>query len=184
MFNNMRASIICGSRDGGFTSEMCRSFSKGLAVHGVSSEIFFPLGMNIEHCTGCGACSADGRCVISDDMDAIYEAFEKSSLLILTSPIRFSGPSSVIKTVIDRFQPVWFKGRGHPAYAAALLSGGSMTPYFTNTVSILKVFSLTAGMEWLGYLGIPDTDEKETRDVSAPAFDYGKEIALTVIKDP
>jgi len=180
----MRALIVCGSRDGGFTSEMCRSFSKGLAVHGVSSEIYFPISMNIEHCTGCGSCSAEGECIISDGMGAIYDAFEKSDLLVLATPIHFSGPSSVIKTVIDRFQPVWFKGRRHPAYAAALMSGGGPTPYFTNTVSIFKALSITAGMEWLGYLGISGTDKKETRDAAAPAFDYGSEIALAVIKDP
>jgi len=179
----MRALIVCGSRDGGFTSEMCRSFSKGLAARGISSEIFFPIGMSIGHCTGCGACSADGECVISDGMNEIYDAFGKSDLLVLATPIHFSGPSSAIKTVIDRFQPVWFKDRGHPAYAAALLSGGGPTPYFANTVSIFKAFSITAGMEWLGYLGIPDTDEKGTRDVAAPAFDYGNEIAIAVIKD-
>ncbi|MCL1978757.1 MAG: flavodoxin family protein [Methanomassiliicoccaceae archaeon] len=179
----MKALIICGSRERGFTSEMCLSFSKGLAVHGISSEIVYPLEMNIGHCNGCGDCSADGRCSISDDMERIYEAFGKSGLLVLASPIHFSGPSSVIKTVVDRFQPVWFRKRGHPAFAAALLSGGSPAPRFNNTTSIFKALSATAGMEWFGALEISGTDDKEIQDIAEPSFQYGKEIGLLLVKD-
>ncbi|MCL2032743.1 MAG: flavodoxin family protein [Methanomassiliicoccaceae archaeon] len=179
----MKALIVCGSRDGGFTSEMCRSFSKGLAVHNITSEIIFPIEMDIKHCTGCGACSAEGECNISDDMDAIYRYFRESCLLVLATPTHFSGPSSAVKTVIDRFQPAWFKDKGHPAFAAALLSGGGPSPRFSNTVSIFKAFSNTTGMEWLGHLEITNTDKKEISDVTKPSFDYGNEIGLALFKD-
>ena len=176
----MKALIICGSREGGFTSEMCRSFSKGLAVRGISSDMIFPIEMNIGHCTGCGDCSKDGKCIISDDMSIIDEAFENSGLLVLASPVHFSGPSSIIKTVIDRFQPVWFTDKRHPAFAAALLSGGGPAPAFSHSVSIFKALSNTAEMEWLGHLGISGTDEKEIGDVSDPSFEYGKDIGSVI----
>ncbi|MCL2149230.1 MAG: flavodoxin family protein, partial [Methanomassiliicoccaceae archaeon] len=146
----MRALVVCGSRDGGFTSEMCRSFAEGLASRGVASGVIFPIDMDIRHCTGCGLCSADGECVIADGMGEVYEAFRGSDLLALASPTRFSGPSSAIKTVIDRFQPAWFKDRGHPGSAVGLLSGGSPSPRFSNTVSVFKALAATTGMEWLG----------------------------------
>jgi len=179
----MRVLIVCGSRDGGFTSEMCRSFSKGLTIQGVRSEIIFPIEMNIEHCSGCGDCSAEGECSISDEMEEVYEAFGKSDLLVLATPIHFSGPGSVIKTVVDRFQPVWFKDKGHPAFAVALLSGGGPSPRFSNTVSIFKALCATAGTEWLGSLEISGTDEKTVQDVAGPSFSYGKEIGLILVKD-
>ena len=179
----MSVLIVCGSRDGGFTSEMCRSFSKGLEACGISSEIVFPIGMGIAHCTGCGCCSADGECNISDDMDAIFASFERSDLLVLASPIHFSGPSSSIKTVIDRFQPVWFRKREHPAYAAALLSGGGPSPRFAGTVSVFKAFSFTAGMKWLGHLEIAGTDEKGIQDVSGPSFEYGEYAGLFLLNN-
>lgn len=177
----MKALIICGSRDGGFTSEMCRSFSKGLESCGVSSEIIFPIEMDINHCTGCGCCSASGECNISDEMDAIYKAFEENDMLVLATPIHFSGPSSVIKTVIDRFQPVWFKKGGHPAYMTALLSGGSPSPRFSNTVSIFKAFSITADMKWLGHLEISDTDGKEMHYVVERSLDQGEQVGLSIL---
>jgi len=179
----MKAAIICGSRKGGFTSEMCRSFSEGLAVHGISSDIFFPIEMDIKHCTGCGSCSESGTCNISDDMEVFYKAFGECGLLILATPIHFSGPSSVIKIVIDRFQTVWFRKGEHPAFAAALISGGGPSPDYKNTVSIFKAFSATAEMKWLGYLGIPGTDEMGIQDISGPSFVYGKEIGQELIRD-
>lgn len=179
----MRALIVCGSRNGGFTSEMCSGFSKGLAVHGIISETFFPLEMDIKHCTGCGACSKSGICDVSDDMDQLYDAFWGSDALVLASPIRFSGPSSAIKAVIDRFQPIWFKNQKHPAFVAALLSGGSPQPNYNNTLSIFKAFSITAEMEWLGHLAISGTDSKERQDVAEPSFGYGKEIGQRLIKN-
>ncbi len=178
----MKALIVCGSREGGFTSEMCRSFSEGLASCGIPSEIIFPIDMDIGHCTGCGECYDDGECCIMDDMIHIYNAFGGCDLLILATPTHFSGPSSAIKTVIDRFQTIWFKKAAHPSFAAALLSGGRPKPNFNNTLSIFKAFSITAEMEWLGHLEISDTDNKEISDAAAPSFDYGKKIGA-VVKD-
>jgi len=177
----MKAAIVCGSRDGGFTSVICNSFAKGLTVLGISSEVFFPIDMNISHCSGCDSCSESGVCEITDDMDIFYKIFAECDLLVLATPTHFSGPSSKIKTVIDRFQPAWFRRGKHPRFAAALISGGGKTPNFNNTISIFKAFSATAEMKWLGHLGIPNTDELELHDVSGPAFDYGKEIGLTLV---
>jgi len=179
----MKAAIICGSRDGGFTSEMCRSFARGLTVLGISSEVFFPINMNISHCTGCDSCSESGVCEITDDMDIFYNIFIECDLLVLATPTHFSGPSSVIKTVIDRFQPVWFRKGKHPKFIASLLSGGGRTPNFNNTISIFKAFTATAEMKWLGHLGIPNTDFLKISDVDVPAFEYGKEVGLTLINN-
>jgi len=179
----MKAAIICGSRDGGFTAEMCRSFAKGLAVHDIHSEVFFPIDMDIAHCTGCGSCSENGKCNISDDMDIFYMTFGGCDLLVLATPIHFSGPSSVIKTVIDRFQTIWFRKGRHPAFSAALLSGGGPSPDYKSTISIFKAFSATAETEWLGYLAIPNTDEKRIQDVSELSFGYGKDIGRALFSD-
>jgi multimeric flavodoxin WrbA len=139
--------------------------------------------MNIGHCSGCGDCSAEGKCSISDDMDIIYRAFKENDLIVLATPIHFSGPSSVIKTVIDRFQPFWFMNGKHPLFSAALMSGGNPTPNFKNTASIFRAFSITAGIKWLGSLEIPCTDKKTTPDVSLQSLNYGKEIGSVMIKD-
>ena len=155
----VRATIVCGSADkGGVTNKMCESAADVLKSKGYDVSIFYPSEMNIGHCRDCGGC-ANGHCIIDDDMPEILDAFSDSELLILSGPIHFSGPSSLLKTVMDRFQPYWMKkDMKHPEYCIAMLCGGSKQPVFDITERIIRAFCLTTGMEYRGSLQIPDTD--------------------------
>ncbi|MCK9323659.1 MAG: flavodoxin family protein [Candidatus Methanomethylophilaceae archaeon] len=180
----MKALIICGSGNkDGFTAEMCRAIAEGMQSKDIDSEIIYPLDFNIAHCTGCQLCDTFGKCVLKDDMFQIYERFEDADLLILATPIRFSGPTSIIKMVIDRFQPYWFNKGKHPKYVAGLMCGGSTEPKFSNTMSIFKAFGITTEMQWVGELKISDTDSIKIEDVSNLSYDFGKELARTISKD-
>jgi multimeric flavodoxin WrbA len=172
----MRALIINGSgRKDGYTSRLCESFTEGLETEGVGCDVVFPYDMNIGHCTGCGLCK-EGTCVISDDMDRIYPLLEKCDILVLATPIRFSGPSSIIKTVLDRSQPYWYKGRRERGYAVGLLCGGGANPAFDHTVSIFKAFTITAGLDWHGYLATSGTDFLDIDETAMPAFNFGRSL--------
>lgn len=153
------ATIICGSADeGGVTFGMCSHAQTVLESKGYSVAFFRPSEMDIRHCRDCGGCD-EGGCVLEDDMQHIYDSFLESDLLVLASPIHFSGPSSILKTVMDRFQPYWGnKGMRHPQYCIALLCGGSKSPNFQITESIIRAFCITTDMEYRGSLQIPDTD--------------------------
>jgi multimeric flavodoxin WrbA len=80
--------------------------------------------------------------------------------IVLAIPIYFSGPSSIIKQVIDRFQCVWLSGKGKRKgkTAALIAAGGDPVPIFQSTVSIAKAFAKTIGAEWAGELKISATD--------------------------
>lgn len=178
----MKALVINGSgRKDGFTSGACASFAEGLEAGGVECDIIFPYGMDIGHCNGCGKCR-DGKCVISDDMDSIYAMFEECDILALASPIHFSGPSSIIKTVLDRFQPYWYKKHENNGYAVGLLCGGGTEPAFGHTVSIFKAFTITTGYDWQGYLAISGTDFHDPEDSAMPSFNFGKSLASKISK--
>ena len=154
----LRATIICGSADdNGVTARMCETAKSSLEGKGYDVSLYRPSEMNIGHCRDCDGC-IKGTCVIEDDMSLIYRSFSESDLLILSSPIHFSGPSSIIKTVMDRFQPYWCNGMEHPDYCIALLCGGSKQPNFEITEKIIRAFCLTTRMEYRGSLQIPDTD--------------------------
>jgi multimeric flavodoxin WrbA len=156
----MHVLIVCGSADPeGTTASMCQVAEDAVRECGSVPEIVFPGGMRIGHCTGCEGCRG-GECVIDDDMRAVSEAFERSDLVILASPIHFSGPSSLIKTVMDRFQFYWCSGRIHGGRIAAMLCGGSPEPRFHCAVYIMRAFSITLGMEWCGHLEASHTDGK------------------------
>lgn len=157
----MKALILCGSsHKGGCTEAMCRTASDALRSVGWSCTI---LGCdNIAHCTGCGECT-DGRCHLADGMDQIYAEFSKADLMVLSSPVHFSGPSSLIKTVIDRFQPYWFrKDLPHPEACIGLLCAGSDDPEYSPTLSVFRAFSAMLGMRWVGHVEVSGTDRNGT----------------------
>jgi multimeric flavodoxin WrbA len=155
----MRAIVICGSADeGGVTRRMCDSAADVLRSKGYGVDEFQPSEMDIGHCRDCGSCDSNG-CILNDDMSEIYDSFSQADLLILSTPIHFSGPSSIIKTVMDRFQPYWGNnGLNHPDYCMAMMCGGSKQPNFEMTERIIRMFCITTGMEYRGSLQIPDTD--------------------------
>ena len=159
----MRATILCGSADeNGFTRKMCNSAVQYLNSKGYLIS-FFELGdLEINHCRDCDGCKTES-CIIRDDMDHIYNSFSQSNLLILSTPIHFSGPSSLLKTAMDRFQPYWNdKTLSHPSKCIGLLCGGSEVPNFELTEKIFKAFCITTGMDYLGSVKIPDTDNRST----------------------
>ena len=159
----MKALILCGSGNReGFTNAMCQGAERALSSDGWDVDVPRPYDMDVRHCNGCLGCRKDGRCVIDDDMGEVYSLFEGADLLILATPIQFSGPSSVLKTVVDRFNPYWYRKGAHPSRCAAMMCGGSESPRFSNTVSILKAFSATVGMEWAGELCLGGTDSGDT----------------------
>jgi multimeric flavodoxin WrbA len=151
--------FICGSGDEtGVSHSVCRRLSCLLESRGIFAEVFEPNSMDIRHCTGCEAC-INIVCPIDDDMHIIFDSVSDVDLLVLVSPIHFSGPSSITKTVMDRFQPFWHNpDLRHPARIAAILCGGSPNPCFTHTESIIKAFAYTVGMKVVGFHHISDTD--------------------------
>ena len=175
----MNVLFIAGSaREGSLTAKLCRIAAS--AMHDSHIEYIMPHEMHIGHCTGCGKCSAANNCVIEDDMHKIYSAVERNDVIILATPVYFSGPSSVIKQVIDRFQCFWVKREGKKKrYAALITAGGGDAPVFSGVLSSAKAFAAAAGAEWIGELMVCGTDgiTSVPEDLSERAHDFGSMIA-------
>lgn len=181
----MKVLFITGSgRRDGITSSLCGIAASAMPDADVT--ILRPHSMNIYHCTGCGSCSVNGKCVIGDDMQKIYEAVDENDLIVLATPVYFSGPSSVIKQVIDRFQAVWAGGRkDRPGedttkrYAALICAGGRPSPEFDGVVSTSRTFASVIGAEWVGEFLIGGTDGSAeiSKDAADGVFRFGRTIA-------
>ena len=162
-----RTLIICGSAGrGGVTETMCQAAAERLRRDGHDAFVAFPSEMRIEHCRGCNSCR-DGPCVIDDDMHVLYRLFSESDFLILATPLHFNGPSSLVKTVMDRFQMYWF-GRDlpHPLAMSAMVCAGSDRPNFAPVLSIMRAFAATTGMQWHDHLEVPGTDRTGDQGVA------------------
>ena len=155
---------------------MCQGTAEGLRETGMEVDIIPLARLRIAHCTGCLHCRDGNGCIIVDDMTQVFREIAETDLLVAATPIHFSGPSSILKTVLDRCNPFWYAPTSHPKYMAALLCGGRPVPNFQNTISILRAFGATLGTEWRGELALGGADKTTPDAFRQQAFSYGLEL--------
>lgn len=179
----MKATIIVGSaRTAGNTEEQCEAVSEALTEQGFEVDIIRPYKMTLMHCNGCNKCLDTGACCLCDDMQVIYDAFDSSELFILATPVYFSGPSSILKQVIDRFQCRWSSVDEPESerYVALLCNGGSRNPRFENVISIARAFTFGTRSRWAGECLVDSTDMTDVSKAGKMSYKFGIELAEKV----
>lgn len=78
---------------------------------GADVEFISTINMNIQHCKGCGACSAGRdngkqiKCIIKDDYEILEQAVLDADAIIVAAPVYAVAPVGQLKNFIDRFGP-------------------------------------------------------------------------------
>ncbi len=99
---------IAGSpRRNGNTELLLRELLRGAETSGLETELIFLCKLNLSPCTSCDSCQKDGKCVINDDMQLMYQKLLEAGYIIFASPIYFRGVSAQLKMFIDRCQALW-----------------------------------------------------------------------------
>lgn len=102
--------VSLGSRNGN-NDTMCRVALEAARNEGAEIEFIHLMDWNIEHCTGCCACSVGlvtGKgniCTRKDDFAAFWDKICESDGILFVDPIFESGSSGLFKTIADRFGP-------------------------------------------------------------------------------
>lgn len=97
--------ILNGSpRLKGNTAALCQAFKDGAEQSGHDVKLFNLQPMKIAGCIGCmkGGKNPASPCVIKDDMDQIYPAYEAADLVVLASPLYYWSISGQLKCAFDR----------------------------------------------------------------------------------
>lgn len=78
---------------------------------GAEVQFISTVDMNIQHCKGCGACSAGRdngkqiKCVVKDDYEILEQAVLDADAVIVAAPVFAIAPVGQLKNFIDRFGP-------------------------------------------------------------------------------
>ncbi len=182
----MKVVIVVGSADlHGNTELQCQSLEDSLKESGFDVEKIRLADLSICHCNGCNKCIDTNRCCIDDDMKVVYNAFDESDVFILSTPVYFSGPSSILKQMIDRFQCRWVSKNESPSgkKIALLCNGGSDDPRFENVISICRAFTFSTRSEWIGESLVSGTDKEDTSELSRSAYKFGKLLTDKLTED-
>lgn len=168
----MKVLVISGGSATGNTSRQCQAFVS-ILPGGWEKRIIRVGDSAIAHCEGCEAC-AEGPCIHDDDMKDIIRAFDSADVVVFATPIRFNGPSSAIKTVIDRFQVVWHTPdlvEHRRRFMTYIASSGSDNPDTKPCNTIFRSFCLSFGGVWLEPHVFTGTD-KSIAGLTSAISDY------------
>ena len=107
--------VSFGTKNGN-NDTMCKAALMAAKEEGAQVEFIHLLDWNIEHCTGCVACSRGlvmGKgniCSRRDDFDAFRSILLDADGILFVSPIFESGAPGLLHTVCDRFGPRMDRG--------------------------------------------------------------------------
>lgn len=99
-----RVLVLVGSmRRNGNTRMLAEKFAEGASANN-EVEIVSVTDLDVQPCTGCNRCYASegNRCVVDDDMTALYEKLSRTDVLVIASPVYFYGISARLKAIVDR----------------------------------------------------------------------------------
>jgi len=101
---------IYGSpRREGNSSLLLKSAVRGVREAGSTVEEVFLRDLRMSPCLEIYGCKKEGRCVIRDDFQQIYDRLLECDALMLASPVFFYTVSAHTKILMDRCQSFWVK---------------------------------------------------------------------------
>jgi multimeric flavodoxin WrbA len=175
--------ILGSPHPNGNTATLLEAFLNGARDAGAEVVFVDATKMVISGCRACNDCRDTGTCVVDDDMESVYEAIRRADVLVLATPLYFSGMSSQLKAVIDRCQCLWFMARkrsGTGAKNGYMLSVGAMeNANFKNVLSEVRSFYIGVGISFRGEVTVPGVESEgemaSRKDDLARAYRLGRE---------
>jgi multimeric flavodoxin WrbA len=167
----LRVLGIAGSpRRGGNTDMLLVEVMKGAASKGAGTKTIVINKLDITPCQHCDACLEKGECRIQDDMQAIYKEVEQADVIVLASPIQFTGITAPMKAFIDRFQSRWARKyvlkipplgdeRKRKGFFVSV-GGRKVKDLFEPALVMIKTFFRILDIDYAGELVFPGIDEK------------------------
>ena len=161
---------------------------KGAKSQGAEVEKIIVDKLRIMPCKEYLGCFRDGKCVIRDDMDAIYPKLLEADVVILASPMFFYGVTSQAKALIDRCQALWARehilkqslpdgGRKGAFIAVGATKGKQL---FEGSILTVRYFFEAIGVEYVDELLVRGVDArgeiKQHPTALTDAFELGKRL--------
>lgn len=98
--------ISSSLRNGSNSEKLALEFVRGAKVNNNVDYVLLK-GKNIKYCIGCLFCQKTGKCVLKDDMKEIIKLARKADILVFASPVYYYGMSGLMKTLLDRLNPLY-----------------------------------------------------------------------------
>ncbi len=100
--------IMGSPRIGGNSDLLLDAALRGAEAEGAECRKVVLQRLTVSPCRHCDGCTrTQGRCVVQDDMQTLYEPLRTADRIIIASPTFFMSLTAQTKMMIDRCQPFW-----------------------------------------------------------------------------
>ncbi len=94
---------VAGSaRRKGNSATLMRAVLSGAAQAGADTKEVYLNGLVLQGCQGCDNCSAEGKCILNDELTPVLDELRRAEGWVLASPIYYDGVTGQMKTFFDR----------------------------------------------------------------------------------
>ncbi len=182
-------------RRNGNTSKLLAQAVSGAQQEGADVSEVVLRDLKLSPCMEIYGCKKDGRCVIQDDFQHLYDQILACDGMMLASPIFFYTVSAHTKILMDRCQSLWVKkywinqtpfGDWQPTRKGLFLSVGATQgrKLFDGALLTVKYFFDPLDMElwrWLLYRGLDEEGAVDAHpEYLSEAKDAGQALALAL----
>ena len=150
--------VITASPRAGSNSTLAAKF---LAAN-TKAQFFDINKLQFKACNACDKCRDNLKCVFNDDADLLIKKTEKADIVIVASPVYFTGVPGVLKMFFDRNQVQWYKrGLKKKKGIIILTEGDVKDKYFKPALTEIKSFFAVNNIKTVLVLKFKDMDKKE-----------------------
>ena len=190
----MKILAVAGSpRRGGNSDALLQQAIIGAERAGATTELVVLSQLNIRPCAGCERCFADGRCVVEDDYQTLYDKVLEADAVMLASPVYFTNVSGWVKAFIDRFQCLWalryvlkrpvpLPAGGKKRRAIFLATAGSRSTRFDCTLSTVRALFSTIDASWVGSVCANDIDQRGSVTEHPEVLGQARELGTRLVE--
>ena len=190
----MKITAIYGSpRKDGNTDLLMKSFLRGTNESNIQAHEIFVRDLKFSPCIECCGCDKTGKCVLNDDMQAVYPHLTESDILVFAAPVFFYAINAQAKALIDRCQCFWVEKyvlnkkpsnkRGAKGKGVFLSAGGSKgKKNFDGIFLTMRYFFDVINMDFSDQLTYGNIDNKGAVLKHSTAIDDAYNLGMTIAK--
>jgi len=172
----MKALAIVGSPRKANTYRLVKAVCDLLRERNVETELIFLKDLDIKYCNGCDDyCGTKRECHVEDDMQMLYPKLKEADAIIIGTPTYFWNVSGLLKSFIDRTDPLYvaraLKGKIGAAVAVSEVDGQNLA------ISSISSFFHLHEMREVGSIAISRGTEKVNEEDIEMAKVLAKKIS-------
>jgi len=161
------------------TLQLVKSVIKGAESEGAEVELIDLYKLQIEYCTGCGACYATGECPQIDDFEELFDRVRNSDGIVFGAPNYINSVPAPMKAFFDRLSDAIHCQMltGKFGCSVSTAGGGKADVVVEYMNSVL----MNLGVTVVGGLGVAVGMYPSALDqASGPAEELGKKLVKSI----